>query len=275
MWWSQRNHNNTAHALCMLDMQDYIRVHTRAHAPTHIRARKYAHTRTGKYIILIAFPRQQWLRERASMSPLRRNSANTSKDKGSAKSEAGFLRECTGNCFLWGREWICDCKDYIDRKRVCNLCNCSIFDIGSGCPVHLHVPLAVLNFQLRQTVCTQQWDTLFSASKAQSLVLNWLMGSSPLECHCPGCQDVGHRQSALVVLTEGQLKGFMARWCDIATSFLAYCIVPKISDSVVGMSLLFSYLTLHAVSVCDKWVAVTTTWHRDKVDSSHHRMAAW
>ena len=55
------------HAYCMLDTKGCMRAlaHTRAplHTPTHAHVR----THTEKYVIIIAFPRQQWLRERASV----------------------------------------------------------------------------------------------------------------------------------------------------------------------------------------------------------------
>jgi hypothetical protein len=53
--------DNTAHARCMQDKQVYTRASTGPlpRAPTH----SYARVHTQKY----AFPRQQWLRERASM----------------------------------------------------------------------------------------------------------------------------------------------------------------------------------------------------------------
>jgi hypothetical protein len=47
------------------------RTHNMAHTPTrsgthmHARTRKHAHT--DQYVILIAFPQQQWCRERATM----------------------------------------------------------------------------------------------------------------------------------------------------------------------------------------------------------------
>jgi hypothetical protein len=56
-----------AHKSCIMDKQGYMharactRPRCRAHAGT--RANAYTHT----YVILIAFPWQQWLRERASM----------------------------------------------------------------------------------------------------------------------------------------------------------------------------------------------------------------
>jgi hypothetical protein len=61
MWCSQKGHkwrHNMAHTPCMLDKQDYIH----AHACTRSRARTPTRTyaRTGKYVMLIAFPRQQW-----------------------------------------------------------------------------------------------------------------------------------------------------------------------------------------------------------------------
>ena len=48
-----------AHTRCMLDKQGKMRTLSRPGARTH------THT---KYVILIAFPLQQWLLERASMS---------------------------------------------------------------------------------------------------------------------------------------------------------------------------------------------------------------
>jgi hypothetical protein len=50
-----------AHTRCMLDKQGYT--HSNAHAPGHTRA----HIHTDKYVIIIVFPLQQLLRERASM----------------------------------------------------------------------------------------------------------------------------------------------------------------------------------------------------------------
>ena len=44
----QATDDNTLHALCMLDNYDYIHTHS-------------------EYVILSAFPRQQWLRECASV----------------------------------------------------------------------------------------------------------------------------------------------------------------------------------------------------------------
>jgi hypothetical protein len=58
-----------AHARCMLDKQDYTRLHlcTRPSTRAHIHTRKHAHTRTHalahteKYVILIDFEQQQQL----------------------------------------------------------------------------------------------------------------------------------------------------------------------------------------------------------------------
>ena len=64
MWWSQRGHkwrHNMSHTNCTLVKQGYTHAHVHALAPGHTRAH------THKYVILIAFPRQQWLRERALM----------------------------------------------------------------------------------------------------------------------------------------------------------------------------------------------------------------
>jgi hypothetical protein len=41
------------------------RLGTHMHARTHARTRKHAHA--NQYVILIAFPQQQWFRERASV----------------------------------------------------------------------------------------------------------------------------------------------------------------------------------------------------------------
>ena len=40
---------------------------THAHACTNLRVSARAHTHTQKYAVLITFPQQQWLRERASV----------------------------------------------------------------------------------------------------------------------------------------------------------------------------------------------------------------
>jgi hypothetical protein len=83
-WWSQRDrrwHCNTAHALCILSrLQTRSRTRT-TNAPsptTHTHVRTHAHrcmhaptcanTHTQKHVIHLAFPRQQWLHERASLS---------------------------------------------------------------------------------------------------------------------------------------------------------------------------------------------------------------
>ena len=52
---------------CWISKSICTYAHSHAYAPgyPHARTRKYAHT--GQYIILIAIPQQQWLRERASV----------------------------------------------------------------------------------------------------------------------------------------------------------------------------------------------------------------
>ena len=52
-----------AHTSCMLDNKGYMHAREGTRPRSHAHAREHAH----KYVILIAFPRQQWLRERASM----------------------------------------------------------------------------------------------------------------------------------------------------------------------------------------------------------------
>jgi hypothetical protein len=49
----------------VLDYQGYMHVYAHALGYPHARTRKHAHT--DQYVILIAFPQQQWCRERASM----------------------------------------------------------------------------------------------------------------------------------------------------------------------------------------------------------------
>jgi hypothetical protein len=68
MWWSQRGHkrrHNMAHARSMLEKHSHAHAHASGHphpqAQKGERARARAHTHTDKYIILIAFPWQQWL----------------------------------------------------------------------------------------------------------------------------------------------------------------------------------------------------------------------
>ena len=53
-----------AHAHCMLDTQGYKYARARAHTYTHTHT--HTHTHTG-CLILVAFPLQQWLHERASL----------------------------------------------------------------------------------------------------------------------------------------------------------------------------------------------------------------
>ena len=48
----------TPHARCMLDKQSYTHTHAHAYAPGHSHTRARAHTEN--YVLLIAFPRQQW-----------------------------------------------------------------------------------------------------------------------------------------------------------------------------------------------------------------------
>jgi hypothetical protein len=44
-----------------------MRMHTPTHSGTHMHTRTRKHAYTGQYVILIAFPQQQWFRERALM----------------------------------------------------------------------------------------------------------------------------------------------------------------------------------------------------------------
>ena len=44
-----------------------MRMHTPTRPDTHMHARMRKHAHTHQYVILIAFPRQQWFRERASL----------------------------------------------------------------------------------------------------------------------------------------------------------------------------------------------------------------
>ena len=44
-----------------------ISMHTPTRPGTHMHARKGKHAHTGQYVILIAFPQQQWFREGDSM----------------------------------------------------------------------------------------------------------------------------------------------------------------------------------------------------------------
>ena len=72
MWWSRRGRRwqyNTA-ALCMLNNYGYTRASTRPRPCTHPHTDSptptHTRTHTDQYVMLIAFPLQQWLRERAS-----------------------------------------------------------------------------------------------------------------------------------------------------------------------------------------------------------------
>ena len=44
-----------------------MRMHTPTRSGTRMHARTRKHANTGQYVIFIAFPQQQWFRERASM----------------------------------------------------------------------------------------------------------------------------------------------------------------------------------------------------------------
>jgi hypothetical protein len=59
--------HNMAHTLRMLDNTTRTYTHANAHAPGKPLARKPGHAHSGKYVIFIVFPRQQMIRERASV----------------------------------------------------------------------------------------------------------------------------------------------------------------------------------------------------------------
>ena len=71
--------NNTAHALCMLDKQDYspAPVYPHSHPPTRTHAKRHLHspararTHTDKSVILTAPPRQQWFGTRLNVNVIR------------------------------------------------------------------------------------------------------------------------------------------------------------------------------------------------------------
>ena len=50
---------------CWISKATLAQAHARSSAPTH--ARMHTHAPTQKHVRLIAFPRQQWFRERASV----------------------------------------------------------------------------------------------------------------------------------------------------------------------------------------------------------------
>jgi collagenase-like PrtC family protease len=58
-----------AYALCVGLARLYarMRMNTPTRPDTHIHARTRKHAHTDQYVILNAFPQQQWFRERASM----------------------------------------------------------------------------------------------------------------------------------------------------------------------------------------------------------------
>ena len=65
-----------AHARCMLDKTTHVQhtpalvhphQHIHIHTPTRTPAHTHTHTFTYKYMTLIAFPRQQWFCEHASV----------------------------------------------------------------------------------------------------------------------------------------------------------------------------------------------------------------
>ena len=63
---------------CSISKAKRAHVHAHAHAPEHphTRALAHTHTHTEKYLILIAFPRQQLLRERAWVMKLEETNEN-------------------------------------------------------------------------------------------------------------------------------------------------------------------------------------------------------
>ena len=69
LWLSQKGHkwhHSMAHTSCMLDNQGYM--HARVCTWTRARAHTHAQTLRQKYVIFIAFPRQQWSRTRLSIT---------------------------------------------------------------------------------------------------------------------------------------------------------------------------------------------------------------
>jgi hypothetical protein len=58
--------NNMAHTHCMLHKRGYMHARTRSRSRVPIRT--HAHAHPDKYVIPIAFPRQQWFHERACVT---------------------------------------------------------------------------------------------------------------------------------------------------------------------------------------------------------------
>ena len=52
---------------CWINKATRVCTHPRAWSHTHARTHAQTHARADQYVILIAFPRQQWLGERASV----------------------------------------------------------------------------------------------------------------------------------------------------------------------------------------------------------------
>jgi hypothetical protein len=55
-------------AACWISNATSTQVHVPVHVPTPTHKHTHKHTHTQKYVIFIAVPRQQWFRERASLS---------------------------------------------------------------------------------------------------------------------------------------------------------------------------------------------------------------
>ena len=71
MWWSGKSQTIwRTHVACWVYKATRARTHTHScrHVHTHARASTPTCTHKQKYVILIAFPRQHWFRERASVS---------------------------------------------------------------------------------------------------------------------------------------------------------------------------------------------------------------
>jgi hypothetical protein len=65
----QMTSQHGAYALCagLARLNARMSMHTPTRPVTHVHARTLKHAHTDEYVILIAFPHQQWFRERASV----------------------------------------------------------------------------------------------------------------------------------------------------------------------------------------------------------------
>ena len=67
IWWRPKDHMTSQYGSYVIIKAIYTYAHAHTHAPGYPHARTHNHAHTNQYVIPIAFPQQQWFRERASV----------------------------------------------------------------------------------------------------------------------------------------------------------------------------------------------------------------